>query len=282
MDVERAQQLLMENAKDLRCGCDGGNFEGKLWYFGLEPGGNNPFNLEPKQNFHDENLTDEERVFWIGGNPYGRYFNQFFRAFFSLEDMTGLRSAEDSCNKFGLLAKTGPVFRGNVYPISRKSHDLWNKLDVFQEGNYLGKAPQVTGWTLEEYREKMLENRKPVLLKKLEEINSPDNNAQTIVVCTATSQRNKFAKAFGVDENSFEEISFNHSKGGSAYLAPIYGNTSNILGWLYVIPFFRTAKGSLSYKEQRAYGTKLRQLLIERQAKTSFSLKQKEKTKSVS
>lgn len=49
-----AQQYLKACANDLRCGCDGGNLEGRLWYFGLEPGGFNRANLELEKNLQDD------------------------------------------------------------------------------------------------------------------------------------------------------------------------------------------------------------------------------------
>ena len=54
MDITEAQRLLKACASDLRCGCDGGNIEGGLWYFGLEPGGRNHFDLKPEKNFNDD------------------------------------------------------------------------------------------------------------------------------------------------------------------------------------------------------------------------------------
>lgn len=148
----------------------------------------------------------------------------------------------------------------------------WNNLDIFFEEKCLGKAPKVTGWSLEEYLENMISARRSVLLEKLEEISLKNGNRQTIVVCTATGQRKKFAKSFGVEEGSFEEIFFQKSKGGSAYLAPIPGRNINIIGWLYVIPFFRTSKGRLSFEEQRGYATSLRSLLMEKAAKVELNL----------
>ena len=148
----------------------------------------------------------------------------------------------------------------------------WNNLDIFFEEKCLGKAPQVTGWSLEEYLENMISARKNVLLEKLEEISLRNGNRQAIVVCTATGQKNKFAKSFGVEEGSFEEIFFENSKGGSAYLAQIPGRNIDIIGWLYVIPFFRTSKGRLSFEEQRGYATALRSILMEKGAKVDLNL----------
>jgi hypothetical protein len=267
-----AQQYLKACANDLRCGCDGGNLEGRLWYFGLEPGGFNRANLELEKNLQDDGSRESERVTWVYDNPYGRYFNQFFRALFNLKKMGGRLSVEDSCNLHGLLTNEGPVFRGNIYPISRHDHMDWNNLDIFFEEKCLGKAPQVTGWSLEEYLENMISARKNVLLEKLEEISLRNGNRQAIVVCTATGQKNKFAKSFGVEEGSFEEIFFENSKGGSAYLAQIPGRNIDIIGWLYVIPFFRTSKGRLSFEEQRGYATALRSILMEKGAKVDLNL----------
>lgn len=266
MDITEAQRLLKACASDLRCGCDGGNIEGGLWYFGLEPGGRNHFDLKPEKNFNDDGSREAERVVWIEDNPYGRYFNQFFRAFFNLSEMTGKESAIDSCNTHSLLTDNGPAFKGNIYPISRKGHEDWENLDIFFDGNLLGKAPKITGWTLDEYRENMVQARKKMLLEKLEEKTLKQNGKQTIVVCTATAQRKRFADIFGINEVNFEELAFSNSTGGSAYLSPIHGNSGKIIGWLYVIPFFRGPNGPLTYEEQRKYATWLREVLIKKGA----------------
>ena len=81
MNVLEAQKLLRKSASDLRCGCDGGNLESGFWYFGLEPGGVNQFNLESEKNVVDAVTREKERVDWVSDNPYGRYFNQFFPVF---------------------------------------------------------------------------------------------------------------------------------------------------------------------------------------------------------
>lgn len=271
MNVLEAQKLLRKSASDLRCGCDGGNLESGFWYFGLEPGGVNQFNLESEKNVVDAITREKERVDWVSDNPYGRYFNQFFRAFFNLNTMSGNKSVLDSCNTHFLLTDNGPAFKGNIYPISRQGHNQWNNLDIFFEEKVLGKAPEITGWTLDEFRENMIQVRKNVLLEKLEEINHKKGGRQTIVVCTATGQRNHFADIFGVDAATFEEVPFENSKGGSSYLSPIHGKSGNLVGWLYVIPFFRGPRGSLKYQEQRDYAVKLREILIGKGANITLS-----------
>lgn len=185
--------------------------------------------------------------------------------------MSGNKSVLDSCNTHFLLTDNGPAFKGNIYPISRQGHNQWNNLDIFFEEKVLGKAPEITGWTLDEFRENMIQVRKNVLLEKLEEINHKKGGRQTIVVCTATGQRNHFADIFGVDAATFEEVPFENSKGGSSYLSPIHGKSGNLVGWLYVIPFFRGPRGSLKYQEQRDYAVKLREILIGKGANITLS-----------
>lgn len=271
MNIAIAQKLLIDCASDLRCGCDGGNLECGFWYFGLEPGGVNQFNLEPEKNVIADATREEEREYWVGHNPYGRYFNQFFRAFFNLRKMTGKISVKDSCITHSLLTNNGPAFKGNLYPISRQSHNVWENLDIYFDEKVLGKAPQITGWTLDEYRENMIQARKKVLLEKLQEISLKKGGRQTIIVCTATGQRNHFADIFGVNASAFEEVPLENSKGGSSYLSPVHGKCRALIGWLYVIPFFRGPKGSLKYQEQRAYATKLREILIQKGANVPLS-----------
>ena len=275
---EKARKLIREMAANLECGCYGGNLSGNLWYFGLEPGDGRQLDGKSKYNFHLEpeknsegdvgKLEIENKIYCVRDNPYGRYFNQFFRELFNLKTMGGKKAVEDSFWNHNLLAGNGPAYRGNIFPIFRKNHSLWNNLFVLYDDTTLGKAPDVTGWKLEEYYEETLKTRRPVLISQLQ--NNKDNGITTLVVATGTGSKEHFAKAFGVDVNKFEQIKVNEHRADDAFIAPITNSSSEIISWLYVIPFYSLpGVGRLSYADQRSYARILKDILCKKGFDTS-------------
>lgn len=264
---EEARSLLLKIASEPRCGCDGGNLSSSLWYFGIEPGGSNQINekdcllLSIPENVtgSDMDTTNEESYHTLE-TDFGRYFNQFCRAFLEWGTLEGTAALSDSWKR-KILSEEGFAFKGNIYPLAKRNHELWESLDVGLDGQIIGKAEEVFGWTKPEYEAHMRQVRKTLFGETLAK-NAVQNKTK-VIVGTSTDEMNNFAEVFGADISQWEEIEIPVENQPKAYLAPVPGKKSSApIAWLYVIPFFSTpGRGRLSFEAQRAYAEKLREVL---------------------
>lgn len=230
--VKKNAKKIVEIMSASGYGCESPNWESNLWLCGLEWGVSgdgttleliSPDCIQEQVKEHFSSYSRESDLAeYLNAYAYNKRLTRFFSYFYKRglkkkgickeKEMETPKSRADCLAKVGFLGENGFCTKLNLFPLPRKNHVAWTKLDAVYcsdvsqtKEKKIGKMQEVFG-NYYDYLDSSVKGRIKLFQRKL--LENAKNKIPTVVICFGLSEEENFIKSFGADKNEKYQLMY--------------------------------------------------------------------------